>query len=176
MYAVLDFRAFNVFQHTKYSKLKVYKKYNKDNVLDFEDFKKGISHTLYFKILDFFNGNICESLFDFSYNLLGMIIPDDIVEIGQCAFGHTNLSSVIIPNSVQIINEYAFYNCEYIEDITLPNDLQSIGSQAFYMCHNLYSVEYKGVIYKNKNNLMKALLSNNCSIDDDTFSCTLLDN
>ena len=40
----------------------------------------------------------------------------------------------------------------------------------------VFQYEYKGVIYKNKNNLMKALLSNNCSIDDDIFSCTLLDN
>ena len=39
------------------------------------------------------------------------------------------------------INNYAFYNCDFIQSLTIGNDVTSIGDRAFYDCLSLASVE-----------------------------------
>ena len=53
----------------------------------------------------------------------------------------TNLSSIIIPESVTYIGEMAFYGCSSISTITLPANLKKIEDEAFKRCTNL-SVVY----------------------------------
>lgn len=48
---------------------------------------------------------------------------------------------VVVPEGIQEIGEFAFYNCDFIEEIILPNNLTSIGSFAFYGCENLKTLE-----------------------------------
>ncbi len=46
----------------------------------------------------------------------------------------------IIPTSVTIIKDYAFYKCEGLTSITLPSNIMSIGDFAFYKCEGLTSI------------------------------------
>ena len=58
-------------------------------------------------------------------------IADGIVEIKSDAFtGCSNLQSVYLGNTLEIIGSYAFYNCK-IEQIQLPNSLRIIHESAF---------------------------------------------
>ncbi len=50
-------------------------------------------------------------------------------------------TEVIIPNSVNSINDYAFYNCNSLTSIELPNSITSIGRRAFEGCSSLTSIE-----------------------------------
>ena len=43
--------------------------------------------------------------------------------------------NTVIPNSVESIGEYAFYNCSGLTSITIPNSVKSIGEYAFYGCN-----------------------------------------
>ncbi len=52
----------------------------------------------------------------------------------------TEITNLIIPNSVTSIGNYAFYNCSGLTSVTIPNSVTSIGESAFYYCSGLTSV------------------------------------
>lgn len=54
-----------------------------------------------------------------------------VVAIGSNAFSGTNITSVVLPESVRIIRNYAFRFCYSITSISLPNSLTYIGDAAF---------------------------------------------
>lgn len=57
-----------------------------------------------------------------------------VSEIGYAAFWScSNLSRVVLPNSLISIGEYAFYECA-IKSIDIPNGVTTIGKSAFYFC------------------------------------------
>ena len=51
-----------------------------------------------------------------------------------------NPTSVIIPNLVTSIGNFAFYNCRFLESVTIPDSVTSIGNHAFCGCSSLQSV------------------------------------
>ena len=59
-------------------------------------------------------------------------------ELLGCSSSRTG--SVSIPNSVEKIGDYAFYNCSSLTSITIPDGVMSIGSDAFYNCSKWTSV------------------------------------
>ena len=65
-----------------------------------------------------------------------------LTTIGRYAFDYCiRLSDeFVFPDSLRIIEDYAFWNCESLYDITLPDGLTSIGDTAFGACPNLKSV------------------------------------
>ena len=64
-----------------------------------------------------------------------------VTSIGDFAFGYcSNLTSVTIPNSVNIIEYGAFWQCSGISSINIPNSVTKIGSYTFYECSNLASI------------------------------------
>lgn len=74
-------------------------------------------------------------------NLLGVIIPNSVTNIGEYAFGNCkNLTEITIPNSVTSIGNYAFYNCLNLSDVTISDGVEEIGSYVFENCKNLKSV------------------------------------
>ena len=74
-------------------------------------------------------------------NLTSVIIPNSVTSIGGLAFyGCTNLTSVIIPNSVTSIGRGAFEHCRSLTEITLPNLLTTIYEDTFGDCRSLISI------------------------------------
>ena len=63
-----------------------------------------------------------------------------VTSIGKEAFSLCSVTSVIIPNSVTSIDDYAFYDCEHLTSVTIPNSVTSIGKSAFEWCRALTSV------------------------------------
>lgn len=53
------------------------------------------------------------------------------------------LESVQLPDSLEMIGDYAFYNCRNLSDITLSSRLHAIGSDAFMNCHKLHQIFLK---------------------------------
>jgi len=61
-------------------------------------------------------------------------IPTGVTNVGAYAFGLSDLNSVLIPNSVQIISDYAFEGSGGFTTFTIPNSVTSIGNGAFDDC------------------------------------------
>ena len=52
----------------------------------------------------------------------------------------TEITELVIPNSVTSIGEYTFYGCSGLTAITIPNSVMSIDAGAFYDCTGLKKV------------------------------------
>ena len=69
------------------------------------------------------------------------VIPDGVESIGNYAFYNCDsLTSVTIPDSVTSIGNYAFYDCDSLTSVTIPDSVTSNGNYAFYDCDSLTSV------------------------------------
>lgn len=81
-----------------------------------------------------------------SYNGEDQILHIPAVHEGQIVYriaGHaferqTQLKSVILPETLTMIDEWAFASCTHLENINLPDTLTSIGAHAFQYCHSLH--------------------------------------
>ena len=64
-----------------------------------------------------------------------------VISIGDDAFyGHSKISSIVIPNPVSSIGSYAFSGCSKLSSVVIPNSVNSIGGCAFQYCEKLTAV------------------------------------
>ena len=76
--------------------------------------------------------------------LISVILPNSLISIGDWAFNACEeLMSVIIGNSVTSIGNYAFDHCFKLTSITIPLSVTSIGYNAFADCINLTSIVFE---------------------------------
>lgn len=47
-------------------------------------------------------------------------LPPNLKKIGQEAFGNTNISELILPDSLQILGDMAFFRCKKLESVKIP--------------------------------------------------------
>ena len=89
---------------------------------------------------------ICEEAFRWSKTigclfLKSLVIPDSVTNIGDYAFwGCTSLKSLVIPDSVTSIGDYAFDGCCSLRCVVISDGVTSIGNYAFWGCKSLKSL------------------------------------
>ena len=64
------------------------------------------------------------------FEMTSVVIPNTVTSIGNYAFQNNRFTSVAIPDSVNRIGNYAFSGCS-INTLTLPDTVETIGSGAF---------------------------------------------
>lgn len=132
--------------------------------------------------------NILEKCSDSKY-AVDIVIPDGVTEIainafaGRCAnSGCDSLLSVVVPESVKVINAGAFAYCKKLQKITLPKKLEILGS-AFVRCFSLEEIiipegisTIEGVTFKDCEKLKKVSLPKSLKvIKRDAFErCNML--
>ena len=80
--------------------------------------------------------NWCSAL-----NANEIVLPDSLEIIGDCAFyNNAVLRSITIPDHVTSIGHYAFANCTNLEQVTIGSGVTSIGRHAFENCSKLTTV------------------------------------
>lgn len=83
--------------------------------------------------------------------ITSVVIPEGVEDIGKYAFYNCeNLTTVSIPESIKYIRDYAFYNDQKLVNINLE-DVEVIGANAFYNCSSLVSIDLSE-IYSISNN------------------------
>jgi hypothetical protein len=81
---------------------------------------------------------ITERIFQNCKGMRSIIIPNSVTTIGNYAFFNcTGLSSIEIPKSVTVIGNGAFDSCEGIKTVRIERNTQQIGGNAFAGLYNL---------------------------------------
>jgi hypothetical protein len=90
--------------------------------------------------LEFRDGK--KTLVSYHGNASHVIIPDDVEEIGEKAFGRGDyLKKIEIPESVQKISAYAFGLCTNLVSVKIQEGLKEIDEYAFTLCYSLSSAQ-----------------------------------
>ncbi len=88
---------------------------------------------------------IGSNVFSRCRNLVNVIIPYGVVSIGENAFsGCQSIESIIIPNGVTSIAERTFQQCKNLREIHIPIGVTKIGDYAFWNLNFLTDVSYAG--------------------------------
>ena len=58
-----------------------------------------------------------------------------VTSIGFAAFRFSELTSVIMPNTLTTIGAYAFFGCTNLTEIVIPNSVRDVNDCAFYTCN-----------------------------------------
>ena len=102
---------------------------------------------------------IVENGFKDTKNLNSIIIPNSVVSIGDYAFSGCGFRKIVVPNSVVSIGKEAFSQCYGLENVTIPDGIISIGRRAFNDCNKLNYNEFDNAYYLgNENNPYVALI------------------
>lgn len=88
----------------------------------------------------YLSGSI-DGTFEGCDNLTEVILPNTVEIIGDRAFfACSNLETVNIPDNTKEIRDKVFYCCEKLTSITLPDGLESIGKGTFEFCESLEEI------------------------------------
>lgn len=94
--------------------------------------------------------------YNYSYRIKKVVIEDGVSSVGNHAFQDSDLTTLVLPQSLKSIGDHTFDRCYYLNTLVLPQSLKSIGDYAFTYCDNLYSI---------------ALPEGLVSIGDSAFEC-----
>ncbi|MBO5086645.1 MAG: leucine-rich repeat domain-containing protein [Paludibacteraceae bacterium] len=79
-----------------------------------------------------------ENLYLNNKKVTDVVVPEDVDSIKDYVFyNYSALTSITIPNSVTFIGKSAFRGCSGLTSIEIPNIVTSIGERAFYGCYSL---------------------------------------
>ena len=70
----------------------------------------------------------------YAENITGLQLDKGITYIGSYAFSMLGIGSVVIPDSVTAMGEYAFYNCTNLSRVQLGSGLKAIPMRCFRWC------------------------------------------
>ena len=74
-------------------------------------------------------------------NITEIVLPNTITLLGEsCFYDCSNLKAITLPNDITSLGNSCFRGCSEIESITLPNNITSLGNSCFYGCSSLKSI------------------------------------
>ena len=101
-----------------------------------------IPSTVNYQGIDFKVVAVGDSAFMQATELTSVVLPETITEFGTRAFYNcSKLASVNIPSGVTKFNGYTFYNCKLLaSDIVIPEGTTTMGGNEFYSCEKMPSI------------------------------------
>ena len=77
----------------------------------------------------------------FGSNIESIIIPDNVKEIGPCAFlCCEKLVSVKLPSSLKVLSHHLFAECSSLEFVEIPESVETIDRKCFADCESMKSL------------------------------------
>ena len=73
-------------------------------------------------------------------------IPPSITTIADRAFSRTGLKTIVVPDTVAVVGEYAFNGCQALTDVTLPKGIKEISGYTFNGCSSLTDVNIPSTV------------------------------
>ena len=75
-------------------------------------------------------------------NLKSVHLPEGLKQICSIAFDECGIREIIIPQSVEKIDRWAFWHCHYLKSALILNPKTKVGSAAFYGCNFLKDITF----------------------------------
>lgn len=77
--------------------------------------------------------------------LTGVVIPESVTMIAEDAFYNCReLQGVTLPDSLDYIGAWAFSDCSSLRSVRIPEGVKTIGDEAFSGCDSLISASFEG--------------------------------
>ena len=115
--------------------------------------------------------------FEACSNLTKVVVPNSVATFEGYSFNCcTSLVDILIPNGVVNIGERAFWGCQNLKDIIIPRSVVNIGNFAFDTCENIKLNVYSGSYaerYAVENDLAYKIIKHITNISLDKTSLTL---
>ena len=73
---------------------------------------------------------------------------DKVIAIAENAFKGCDVEQVVLPDTVETIESYAFNDCIYLKNVYLPEGLKAIGYWAFGYCESLAEIDIPASVEK----------------------------
>lgn len=110
---------------------------------------------------------------EISVTLPQTYLDKPIIQIGKACFMETPVTSLVVPEGIEVIDAYAFNSCDLLSSVTLPSSLRIINHAAFYLTSTLKSIDLKNTQFIGEDNfeLCGSLKSLNIG-DSNTFYST----
>lgn len=90
---------------------------------------------------------IATKVFKDNNNIESVVIPDTVRIINASCFSNCeNLKSVAISKNIKEIPAYCFSKCTNLQDIDLPDGLEKIGKAAFSWCSSLKNISIPSTV------------------------------
>ena len=93
-----------------------------------------------------------------------IMVPEGTKKIGSYVFQNTKAETVIITNTVMIIQNNAFYGAENLKEVDIPDSVTKIGDNAFEGCKNLVTIKISGKDVEIGTNVVKGCISLNSTL------------
>ena len=80
--------------------------------------------------------------YNYRTQIFTVVVEEGVTAIGGEAFHafYDNIKKVTLPDSLEVINDYAFHGCNGLKDITIPDGVTDIGEMAFGHCDSLTEI------------------------------------
>ena len=78
-----------------------------------------------------------------STSITSFNIPNTIHSLGEGCFSYSAIKRITIPESVETLRDYVFYDCANLEEVVVLGDTKDIGSRVFYGCSENLVVKCK---------------------------------
>lgn len=117
---------------------------------------------------------IRSNCFYYCKSLVGVQFHSGIKEIEASAFNKSGLKgNLVLPEGLEIIKQFAFFNCLGLTDVTIPKTLTTCFYGAFSCCYNLNDIKVpqenrffgaaNGLLYTKKDGCLHAIARNKYS-------------
>lgn len=85
--------------------------------------------------------SIDRNAFSYKRGITSVVLPDTVTVIGDYAFNCcSSMQSITLSNTLVRIGEYAFFGCAALQSVTIPDSVDEIKEYAFDHCESLSSV------------------------------------
>lgn len=80
--------------------------------------------------------------------LASHIVPEGVTKIGECAFYGAACTSVVLPSTIEEIDNFGFSYCSRLKSINLPDSVKRLGEYAFGLCTSLKTLKVPSTVEK----------------------------
>lgn len=122
------------YQNTKYGNYKYYVPEDVVNECSVYEYSGNKSNIVIPSSMNGKKVTILENTFKSNENIVSVVIPNSVKNINGAFEGCVNLTTIIMPSSLEILGSNSFNNAYNLTDIEIPNTVTQIGDYCFAGC------------------------------------------